>query len=46
MKRFLAVAATLGVAAVALAGCTATSQPMVDTKGVDSQQFSQDKYEC
>ncbi len=46
MKRFLAVAATLGFAAVALAGCTATSQPIVDTKGVDSQQFSQDKYEC
>jgi hypothetical protein len=46
MKRFLAVAATLGIAAVALAGCTATSQPIVDTKGVDQQQFAQDKYEC
>ena len=46
MKRFMAVAATLGMAAVALAGCTSTSQPIVDTKGVDSQQFAQDKYEC
>jgi hypothetical protein len=46
MKRFLAVAATLGIAAVALAGCTATSQPIVDTKGVDNQQFANDKYEC
>src|SRR4051812_50068276 len=46
MKRFLAVAASLGFAAVALAGCTATSQPIVDTHGVDNQQFSQDKYEC
>jgi hypothetical protein len=46
MKRFLAVAATLGIAAVALAGCTATSQPIVDTKGVDQTQFAQDKYEC
>jgi hypothetical protein len=46
MKRFMAVAATLGIAAVALAGCTATSQPIVDSKGVDSQQFASDKYEC
>src|SRR6185369_1614116 len=45
MKRFMAVAATLGFAAVALAGCTATSTPMVDTKGTDPQQFAQDKYE-
>ena len=46
MKRFLAVAATLGFAAVALAGCTATSQPIVDSKGTDPQQFANDKYEC
>jgi len=46
MKRFMAVAATLGFAAVALTACTATSQPIVDSKGVDSQQFAQDKYEC
>jgi outer membrane lipoprotein SlyB len=45
MKRFMAVAAALGIAA-ALTGCTATSQPIVDTKGVDSQQFANDKYEC
>ena len=46
MKRFMAVAVTFGIAAVALAGCTATSQPIVDTKGVDQSQFAQDKYEC
>jgi hypothetical protein len=46
MKRFMAVAATLGFVAVALAGCTATSQPIVDSKGTDPQQFAQDKYEC
>jgi hypothetical protein len=46
MKRFMAVAATLGMAAVALAGCTATSQPIVDTKGVDASQYSIDDREC
>ena len=46
MKRFMAIAASLGIAAVALAGCTATSQPMVDTKGVDPSQYSMDDREC
>jgi hypothetical protein len=46
MKRFLAVAATLGIAAVALAGCTATSQPIVDTKGTDPAQYSADDRDC
>jgi outer membrane lipoprotein SlyB len=46
MKRFLAVAATLGVAVVVLAGCTATNTPIVDTKGTDPAQRAQDDTEC
>jgi hypothetical protein len=46
MKRLMAVAASFGIAAVALAGCTATSQPIVDTKGVDPAQYSIDDREC
>jgi outer membrane lipoprotein SlyB len=46
MKRFMAIAASLGIAAVALAGCTATSQPIVDSKGTDPAQYSQDDREC
>lgn len=42
MKRLLAMA----MATAVLAGCSSMSQPMVDTKGVDSARFNQDKYEC
>jgi hypothetical protein len=34
------------MSALGLAGCTATSQPMVDTKGVDPSRYSQDQTEC
>ena len=46
MIRFMAVAVALGVSAVALTGCTATSQPIVDTHGVDAAQYSKDNSEC
>lgn len=42
MKRFV----SLAVAAAVLAGCSSYSQPMVDTKGVDSTRYNQDNYEC
>ena len=46
MNRFLAVAVTFGLAAAALTGCTATSQPIVDTHGVDANQYAKDNSEC
>jgi hypothetical protein len=47
MNRFTAVAAfALGLAAMGLAGCTATNQPIVDTKGVDPNRYAQDQSEC
>jgi hypothetical protein len=47
MNRFMAAAAfAFGLAAMGLAGCTATQQPIVDTKGVDPNRYAQDKYEC
>jgi len=42
MMRFV----SLAMVTVLAAGCSSMSQPMVDTKGVDSSRFSQDKYEC
>jgi outer membrane lipoprotein SlyB len=42
MKRVFAAVALMSV----LAGCSSTSQPMVDTKGVDSARYQQDNYEC
>jgi len=42
MKRLVA----MGLAAAMLAGCSSMSQPMVDTKGVDSARYNQDNYEC
>jgi outer membrane lipoprotein SlyB len=42
MKRIVAAVLTASV----LAGCSSFSQPMVDTKGVDSSRYSQDDYEC
>jgi hypothetical protein len=46
MNRFIAVAVSLGLSAAVLAGCTATRQPIVDTKGVDPNQYSIDDREC
>jgi hypothetical protein len=46
MKRFMGATVALGLFAAALAGCTATSQPIVDTKGVDPNQYAQDNNEC
>ena len=46
MNRMFAVAVSLGLTAAALTGCTATSQPIVDTKGVDASQYSKDNAEC
>ena len=34
------------VAALGLAGCAQSYQPVVDTKGVDSARYQQDLYEC
>jgi outer membrane lipoprotein SlyB len=42
MKRIV----SLAVAAAMLAGCSSYSQPLVDTKGVDSTRYNQDNYEC
>lgn len=42
MKRILGMGLILSV----LAGCSSFSQPMVDTKGVDSSRYNQDNYEC
>ncbi|WP_374313133.1 hypothetical protein [Dongia sp.] len=42
MKRIVAAILT----ASTLAACSSYSQPMVDTKGVDSSRYSQDNYEC
>lgn len=42
MKRGLAAVLTASL----LAACSSYSQPMVDTRGVDSTRFSQDQYEC
>jgi outer membrane lipoprotein SlyB len=41
MKRFVALAAVL-----VTAGCSSFSQPMVDTRNVNSSNFSRDQYEC
>ena len=46
MNRFVALAAALGLSAAVLSGCTATSQPIVDTKGVDSNQYAKDNADC
>jgi len=46
MNRFVAFAAAIGLSAAVLSGCTATSQPIVDTKGVDSNQYAKDNSEC
>ncbi len=46
MKRIVAFAAGFVLTAAALSGCTATSQPIVDTKGVDSNQYAKDNSEC
>jgi len=34
------------VAALGVAGCAQSYQPVVDTKGVDSARYQQDLYEC
>lgn len=46
MNRFVAIAAAIGLSAAVLSGCTATSQPIVDTKGVDPNQYAKDNAEC
>ncbi|HVM86274.1 MAG TPA: hypothetical protein VMW18_20435 [Candidatus Binatia bacterium] len=46
MNRFFAAAVAMGLSAAALTGCTATSQPIVDTHGVDAAQYSKDDSEC
>jgi hypothetical protein len=46
MNRFVAFAAAVGLSAAVLSGCTATSQPIVDTKGVDSNQYAKDNADC
>lgn len=46
MNRFVAMAAAIGFAGTVLAGCTATNQPIVDTKGVDPNQYAVDKADC
>jgi len=46
MNRFVAFAAAIGLSAAVLSGCTATSQPIVDTKGVDSNTYAKDNSEC
>jgi hypothetical protein len=46
IKRFTAAAAFALLAAMGLAGCTATNQPIVDTKGVDPNRYAQDQAEC
>jgi hypothetical protein len=46
MIRFVAIAAALGLSAGVLAGCTATSTPIVDTKGVDPSQYAKDDTDC
>ena len=46
MNRFVAFAAAIGLSAAILSGCTAASQPIVDTKGGDQNQYAQDKAEC
>jgi len=42
MKRILAAVMTASM----LAACSSYSQPMVDTKGANPTQYSQDDYEC
>ncbi|MBV5324020.1 MAG: hypothetical protein J0626_01460, partial [Rhodospirillaceae bacterium] len=42
MKRIVAAVLTASM----LAACSSYSQPMVDTKGVDTSRYSQDNYEC
>jgi outer membrane lipoprotein SlyB len=46
MNRIVVLAAALGLSASLLSGCTATSQPMVDSKGEDPTALAQDKAEC
>jgi len=46
MNRIVAFAAAIGLSAAILSGCTATSQPIVDTKGVDSNQYAKDNADC
>jgi len=46
MNRLVAFAAAIGLSAAILSGCTATSQPIVDTKGVDSNQYAKDNADC
>jgi hypothetical protein len=46
MNRIVVLAAALGLSASLLSGCTATSQPIVDTKGVDSGQYAKDDADC
>jgi hypothetical protein len=45
MTRFVAIALALGISA-AVSGCTATNQPIVDTNGVDPNQYAKDNSEC
>ncbi len=46
MKRYLAQAAMVTMAAAALAGCAQSYQPVVDTRGQDTSRYQQDLYEC
>jgi len=46
MNRIVSFAAAIGLSAVVLTGCTATSQPIVDTKGVDANQYAKDNSDC
>src|SRR5215831_9831856 len=46
MKRIVAFAAAFGLSAAILSGCTATSQPIVDTKGTDPNQYARDNSDC
>jgi hypothetical protein len=46
MNRIVSFAAAIGLSAAVLSGCTATSQPIVDTKGVDSNQYAKDNSDC
>jgi hypothetical protein len=46
MNRIVALAAALGLSAAVLSGCTATSQPIVDTKGTDPATYARDDADC
>jgi hypothetical protein len=46
MNRIVALAVAVGLSAATLSGCTAMNEPIVDTKGVDQNQYAQDKTEC